>query len=114
MWPLKKRRSGKPTRRRPIRRQFRWSLLALLVFAVGDAVYLATLWPDWEEYRSGPVPASNFIRNYRDERQNRGDWPPLQWRPVAIGQIPRHLIRAVIVAEDARFYEHDVVVLEAL
>ena len=38
----------------------------------------------------------------------------MRWQPVPINRIPRHLVRAVIVAEDARFYEHDGVDLEAL
>ena len=87
MWLRKTDRSITPRRRGPIRRLLRWILLAVLVLALADAVYLMTVWPDWAAYRQGPVP---------------------------IGDIPRHLIRAVIVAEDARFYAHEGVDLEAL
>ena len=114
MWFRKKSRGVNPGRRGPIRRLLRWTLLALLLLALADAVYLAAIWPDWAAYRDGPVPASNFIRRYRDQQPTRADWPPLRWQRVTIGQIPRHLIRAVIVAEDARFYQHDGVDLEAL
>ncbi len=54
------------------------------------------------------------MRRYESAREQRADWPPLRWQPVSIDRIPRHLVRAVIVAEDARFYEHEGVDLEAL
>ena len=114
MWLRKTDRSITPRRRGPIRRLLRWILLAVLVLALADAVYLMTVWPDWAAYRQGPVPESNFMRSYRNAQAARPDWPPLRWRPVSIGDIPRHLIRAVIVAEDARFYAHEGVDLEAL
>ncbi len=34
------------------------------------------------------------------------DLPSLRWRPVSLTEIPRHVRRAVIVAEDSRFYQH--------
>ncbi len=100
--------------RRPLRRLGKWLLFLLLAGACIDAFYLATIWPDWQAYRQGSIPASSFMRRYESEREHRSDWPPLRWQPVSIDRIPRHLVRAVIVAEDARFYEHEGVDLEAL
>ncbi len=34
-------------------------------------------------------------------------WPRLRWDPVPLSQIPKYMRRAVIVAEDSRFYEND-------
>ena len=95
------------------RRILRWSLWGLLLLVIADAVYLAWIWPDWDDYRDGPIQRSQFIRDYADARASKR-WPPLRWRPVAIEKMPRHLLRAVIVAEDSRFYEHEGVDLEAL
>ena len=97
-----------------LRRFLRWSWLLLLLLIIVDAGYLASIWPDWAAYRHGPIQRSQFILNYERELQQRNDWPKLRWRPVAIDRIPKHLIRAVIVAEDSRFYEHEGVDLEAL
>ena len=86
----------------------------MLLLAIADAVYLASIWPDWAVYRQGPIQRSQFIQDYERQRRQRNDWPQLRWRPVAIDRMPKHLIRAVIVAEDSRFYEHEGVDLEAL
>lgn len=87
------------------RRYSRWALRLLLVFLVIDLGYLAVTWPDWKQYRSGPVPKTNFIRDYEAQRATR-QWPPLRWQPVPLSTIPPHLIRAVLLAEDIRFYTH--------
>lgn len=47
-----------------------------------------------------------MIQQYEYERTQHPDWPLLDWRPVQMEYIPDHLKRAVIVAEDARFYQH--------
>ena len=86
----------------------------LLVVLVMDAGYLIGIWPDWKIYSEGPVQQSNFIRSYITEHYHQKDWPPLRWQPVSINKIPKHMIRALIVAEDARFYSHSGIDTEAL
>ena len=95
-------------------RSLRWVARLLLVLVVIDVVYLAVIWPDWEKYTKGPVQRSSFIRNYELERRSHADWPKLRWNPVSIRLIPKNMIRAVIAAEDSRFYEHDGVDFDAL
>lgn len=87
------------------RRTLRWLLRILLVLLVVDLVYLAAIWPDWKVLAQGPIPKSNFMRAYEDKQAGR-DFPRLQWQPVALATIPRHMLRAAIVAEDSRFYVH--------
>ena len=89
-----------------------WRLLAVLVLM--DVGYLIGIWPDWELYAEGPILRSNFIRQYELEQHRHPDWPRLRWNPVPIDAIPASMVRAVIVAEDARFYEHEGVDLDAL
>jgi len=79
-------------------------LLLLLLFV--DLLYVATIWPDWGGIKSGPVPKSKLIEQYERQRKQKGD-PHLRWRPVPFASIPEHLVRAVIVAEDSRFYQHN-------
>ncbi|MDH4276306.1 MAG: transglycosylase domain-containing protein, partial [Gammaproteobacteria bacterium] len=78
-------------------------LLALLVFDVG---YLVGIWPDWNRYNKNPVPASKFIEKYRKDKQAHPEMPALRWQPISIRNVPDHLLRAVIVSEDSRFYSH--------
>jgi monofunctional biosynthetic peptidoglycan transglycosylase len=80
-------------------------LRILLVLLVADLVYLAITWPDWKTLAQGPVPKSSFMQAYEHKAASR-DWGRLAWQPVALSRIPRHMQRAVIVAEDSRFYEH--------
>ena len=109
----RRRRFGR-TRASRLKRLLRWTGLVLLVLVIADAAYLASIWPDWAMYRQGPIQRSQFIQDYERERRQRNDWPPLRWRPVSIDRMPKHLVRAVIVAEDSRFYQHEGVDLEAL
>ncbi|MCP4874874.1 MAG: monofunctional biosynthetic peptidoglycan transglycosylase [Gammaproteobacteria bacterium] len=96
------------------RRALRWGLRLLLLMIILDLGYLVAIWPSWENYTKGPIQRSNFIRTYASEQPRQSDWPKLRWNPVSITKISKHMIRAVIVAEDSRFYEHDGIDLEAL
>ena len=92
----------------------RWSFYLLLLLVLVDGGYLASIWPDWQAYKQGPIQQSTFIRDYENEQRHNPDWPELRWNPVALKRIPRNMVRAVIVAEDSRFYTHDGVDWEAL
>jgi monofunctional biosynthetic peptidoglycan transglycosylase len=107
------------------RLQFKWELFSfkktvkwlasiVLFMALIDAAYLATIWPNWEELASGTIPESSFIKSYRFQLEQNPDLPPLRWTPVSYGQIPRLMRRTVVVAEDARFYSHNGIDLQAI
>ena len=87
-------------------------MVVLLVLI--DVAYLVGIWPDWERYQQGPVTGSRFIDAYQAKRRDDDELPRLRWNPVPLEAIPQGMIRAVVVAEDSRFYEHDGVDLEAL
>jgi monofunctional biosynthetic peptidoglycan transglycosylase len=102
---------GRFSRSRPVRwilgagAMLRWTLRILLIVLILDLVYLAATWPDWQRLATGPVPKSAFMLEYEREH---ADTPrsALRWQPVPLSAIPRHMQRAVILAEDSRFYEH--------
>lgn len=85
---------------------FRWSWRLLLLLVLLDVGYLAWIWPDWSVYQQGPIQRSSFIRDYEIEQREHPDWPRLKWNPVPLQRIPRAMERAVVIAEDARFYDH--------
>lgn len=99
---------------RPSRRLWRWLALALLLAVAADTLWLAWRWPDWDRLASGPIPKSAFITTYEERRQAERSLPPLRWQPVPFTRIAPTVRRAVIVAEDSRFYLHEGVDLEAL
>jgi monofunctional glycosyltransferase len=71
-----------------------------------DAIYLATLWPDWRALASGQIPKSRFIREYEQRVQLDRKLPRLRWRPVALEQIPESVQKAALAGEDSLFYQH--------
>ena len=94
-------------------------MVLVVAAAAADALYLAWLWPDWSTLARGPIPKSRFIQSYEESladeaRDGKRDLPALRWTPVPLPRIPRIVQRAVILAEDVRFYEHDGIDLEAL
>lgn len=97
-----------------VRQMLRWCARLLLALVLMDAGYLIGIWPQWDLYASGPVQRSNFIRAYEFDRGQNANWPGLRWNPVSIEAIPQDMIWAVVVAEDARFFEHEGVDIEAL
>lgn len=92
----------------------KWLGSLLLFVAIVDAVYLASIWPDWDALAGGHIPESSFIKDYRRQLDTNPDLPPLRWSPVSYGQIPRLMRRTVVVAEDARFYSHNGIDLKAI
>ncbi|MDH5181467.1 MAG: monofunctional biosynthetic peptidoglycan transglycosylase [Gammaproteobacteria bacterium] len=97
------------------RRIFSWSWRIGLLLLAMDAFYLMLIWPDWSAFKHGPVARSEFIKLYQQQRKQDRNLPPLQWRPVRMADISPHIQKAVIVAEDARFYTHsgfDVIALK--
>jgi monofunctional biosynthetic peptidoglycan transglycosylase len=78
----------------------RWTLRLLLLFLVLDLFYLATTWPNWHQLATGPIPKSAFMQEYEREQMRP------RWQPVALSTMPKHMLRAVVLAEDSRFYEH--------
>jgi monofunctional glycosyltransferase len=91
---------------RRLGRILRWTYRLVLLLLIVDLIYLAVIWPDWARYAAGPVPKSRFIQAYEEQRPAHKDWPQLRWQPVRIEELPPALLRAVIVAEDSRFYHH--------
>lgn len=89
-----------------------WKILLLIL--VMDTGYLIGIWPDWKIYAEGPIQQSSFIRNYISEHYRHRDWPKLRWQPVSVNKIPKHMVRALIVAEDSRFYSHSGIDTNAL
>lgn len=79
----------------------RWTIVGLLVALVAVATAVGWNWPDFEAVRQGPVRSSAFIQGYITAH---GKPPKIAWRRYAA--LDKDLKLAVLVAEDARFFEH--------
>ncbi len=109
-------RSRRPNRRRRVPRSgfLRRGVWLAVVLLAADAAYLAWIWPDWDALASGPPPRSSFMRAYEVERAGHPGWPRILWEPVPFASVSPALLRALVVAEDGRFFAHDGVDLDAL
>ena len=106
---MSRRRTKQTPAKKPglLRRLLSRSLQLLLLIVLLDAAYLWWLTPDWEALATGPTPKSAFIKDYEAQRNNDAKLPTLRWQPVPLSAIAKPMRRAVIVAEDSRFYEHE-------
>lgn len=84
----------------------KWGGRALLVLFLIEIGFIWGLMPDWDEFRNGPIPKSRSIKNYEYLTMQDSSIPALHWQPVELKELPPYVSRAVIVAEDARFYQH--------
>jgi monofunctional biosynthetic peptidoglycan transglycosylase len=111
-------RRRKPARRTPGKRRLllamRWLLIALAALLLADVYWLYKHWPDWNALESGAVPESRLIHEYRSQANIGSALPAVRWQPVPLSNIPYALQRAVIIAEDGRFYQHDGFDLQAI
>jgi len=114
----KSRRKRKPARKANRKswwlRAARWLAILLLALLLADAYWLYTHWPDWEKLATEKIPESRLIHDYRDRANIDSALPAVRWQPVSLSSIPYALQRAVIIAEDGRFYQHDGFDLQAI
>lgn len=82
------------------------SLISLVLFLILDFFYLLGLSPDWDRWQDGPVPKSVFIERYEYAAWQDKSLPRLAWQWVPLSNISKNMHKAVVVAEDSRFYQH--------
>lgn len=105
-WKRRRGKRGIKAFMRRSARTLRWTFRIFLLLLILDLVYLGLTWPDWNKIANGPIPKSAFMREYEKQLAENKSLPRLRWQPVAFSNFPKHLQRAVILAEDSRFYEH--------
>jgi len=106
-WKSRTQKIRSTLRQPKIWRFIKWGWRILIALVLIDTGYLIGISPDWGLYAEGPIPQSRFIQKYQQDKADHKQWPRLHWQPVALGRIPEHLIRAVVVAEDSRFFHHN-------
>ncbi len=96
--------SGRPARRR--RGCLRWlaAACALLALWIG---WKALTWPDVAALATENPETTAFIERWREQRRRAGESDAVAWRWVPYGRISPHLKRAVLVAEDIDFFDHE-------
>jgi monofunctional biosynthetic peptidoglycan transglycosylase len=93
-----------PSGRLPARLR-RAALLLAAVLVAAAALFWVTL-PDVSSLKREFPKTTAFMERRRAELRREGGSAALDYRPVPLSRISPDLRRAVVVAEDARFYEH--------
>ena len=93
-----------------IRRAF---LAAAALLAAAAVVFWATL-PDVGSLATSWPKTTAFMERRKAELAKDGKPAKLEWSPVPLSRISPAMIRAAVVAEDARFWDHEGVDWEAL
>jgi monofunctional biosynthetic peptidoglycan transglycosylase len=88
-------------------------LLLSLAAALGAAVLFWATLPDVRPLAKAWPATTAFMERRKAELARRGESTRLDWTPVPLSRIAPDVQRAVIVAEDARFWEHEGVDWEA-
>ncbi|HEX2502143.1 MAG TPA: monofunctional biosynthetic peptidoglycan transglycosylase [Methylomirabilota bacterium] len=85
-----------------------WRRLALLalVAAIAWLGYEAWTWPRVSRLATGPPRTTAFIEAFRAEQRAAGRDGRVQWTWVPYSAVSIHVKRAVVVAEDIRFFAH--------
>ena len=96
----KKRRPSTSNGKQWLLRSLKILLAIFVIVLLADIYWLSTIWPDWKQLASGPVPESSLIRQYREKANIDSRLPEVRWHPVELENIPYILRRAVIIAED--------------
>jgi len=89
-------------------------LAALAAIAFGCAVYLYLTLPDVRVLRTSNPATTAFMELRAKEARARGEEPRRVQRWVSYARISPHLKKAVLVAEDSAFWQHDGVDYEQL
>jgi len=109
MFWIWKKKNKKPFKLVTIKRMklaAKWGSRILLALFFVEIGFIWGLMPDWDEFSYGPTPKSRAVKKYEYLHKIDPLTPPLRWQPVDLEFLPKHVSRAVIVAEDARFYQH--------
>jgi monofunctional glycosyltransferase len=88
--------------------------LAILLLLAAWLAYELVTFPDVSRLKNDAPETTAFMERRRAELRRAGKDADLRYRWVSYGRISPHLRRAVLVAEDSQFYEHDGVDVEAM
>ncbi len=83
-----------------------WGVRISIVVFLLDTGYLIGIWPDWKWLATGPIQQSQFIKQYQQDSWQDKSRPKLRWQPIEWEDMPDNLVRAVLTAEDSRFFQH--------
>jgi monofunctional biosynthetic peptidoglycan transglycosylase len=95
-------------------RRSRRGLLAAAAFAFGYVVYVYLTLPDVRVFATANPETTAFMQLRVNEAADQGRRFAIRQRWVPYARISPHLKRAVIVAEDAAFFDHDGIDLEEI
>ena len=93
---------------------FKRVFLAVILLLAAWLVWEVVTWPDVSALEEEPPATTAFMELRKKQLRRAGKDDTLQYRWVPYDRISSHLRRAVLVAEDNQFYEHEGVDVKAM
>ena len=103
-----------PNRIRSLIKRILLAFLALLAVLLGWLGWEWFMFPDVSRLATNPPDTTSFMERRKADLRREGKDDRLAWTWVPYSRISPYLRRAVLVAEDDQFYEHEGVDLEAM
>ncbi|NPU83578.1 MAG: monofunctional biosynthetic peptidoglycan transglycosylase [Syntrophaceae bacterium] len=88
-------------------RKWIWLLLAIPVVWMTGSIGLSFVWPDVSKLRKTNPVKTSFMEYREDEWKSEGKNIRIRQRWVPLGRISPYVIKAVIIAEDDKFWRHE-------
>jgi monofunctional biosynthetic peptidoglycan transglycosylase len=84
-----------------------WILLLIPVAWLIGSIGLSLVWPGVSKYQKVNPVKTSFMEYREDEWRSQGKGIRIQQRWVPLGRISPYMIKAVIIAEDDKFWRHE-------
>jgi monofunctional biosynthetic peptidoglycan transglycosylase len=93
--------------KRKMKKKWIWILVAIPVVWLTGIIGLSFVWPDVSKYQKINPVKTSFMEYREDEWRSEGKNIRISQRWVPLGRISPYVMKAVLIAEDDKFWRHE-------
>lgn len=90
-----------------VKKKWIWLLLLIPVVWLVGSIGLSFVWPGVSKFQKVNPVKTSFMEYREDEWRSQGKGIRIQQRWVPLGRISPYVVKAVIIAEDDKFWRHE-------
>jgi monofunctional biosynthetic peptidoglycan transglycosylase len=94
--------------------RFQNKIITAFIILILAGIGLCFLYPDISKLKKGNPVKTSFMKEREEEWQERGKTIKIKQRWVPLHRISPYLVKAVLIAEDDKFYKHEGFDIEAI
>jgi len=88
-----------------------WKIIKFFAYLIGSLILFVSLFflllPNIASLRKNIPTTTSFMEQYKEDLEDKGQEPAIDYRWVPFSQISSNLKKAVLVSEDDAFYQHN-------